>query len=72
MTYHTTKTKRDGSRFRAFGEVIGELKKVHWPSRPEAARLTGIVLVVTIIFGIILGALDYGFAELAGKIFLGR
>jgi len=73
MTYHTPKTKKEGSRFiRAAGEVIGELRKVVWPSRPEAARLTGIVLVVTIIFGVILGALDYGFAELAGKIFLGQ
>ena len=71
MTYHTT--KQGGSRVsRAFGEVIGELKKVHWPSRPEAARLTGIVLVATIIAGALLGAVDFGFAELAGKIFLGR
>ena len=71
MTYHTT--KQGGSRVsRAFGEVIGELKKVHWPSRPEAARLTGLVLVATIIAGALLGAVDFGFAELAGKIFLGR
>jgi len=71
MTYHTT--KQGGSRVsRAFGEVIGELKKVHWPSRPEAARLTGIVLVATIAAGALLGAVDYGFAEAVNKFFLGR
>lgn len=73
MTYHAPKTKQEGSRFiRAAGEVIGELRKVVWLSRREAGYLTGIVLIVTIIFGIILGALDYGFAEVASKIFLGR
>ena len=72
-TYHTTKTKQGGSRFtRAAGGVIGELKKVVWLSRREAAYLTGIVLIVTITFSVILGALDYGFAEAASKIFLGR
>lgn len=73
MTYHTPKAKQEGSRFtRAAGGVIGELKKVVWLSRREAAYLTGIVLIVTITFSVILGALDYGFAEAASKIFLGR
>ncbi len=73
MTYHNPKTKQEGSRFgRVVTDVIGELKKVVWLSRREAGYLTGIVLIVTIIFGVILGALDYGFAEVASKIFLGR
>lgn len=71
MTYHTT--KKGGSRFvRGAREVIGELRKVVWLSRREAAYLTGIVLIITAIFGAILGALDYGFAEVAAKVFLGR
>jgi len=69
MTGHTA--KQDGTRFRRFGEVIAELKKVHWPSRPEAARLTGIVLVATVIAGVLLGAVDFGFAEAVNKLFLG-
>ena len=73
MTYHTPTTKQEGSRFgRAVTGVIGELKKVVWLSRREAGYLTGIVLIVTIIFGVILGALDFGFAEVASKVFLGR
>ncbi len=63
--------KQDGARFRRFGEVIAELKKVVWLSRREAAYLTGIVLVATIIAGALLGAVDFGFAEAVNKFFLG-
>ncbi len=73
MTYHAPKPKQGGSRFvRAATEVINELKKVVWLSRREAVYLTGMVFIITIIFGAILGALDFGFAEAASKIFLGR
>ena len=69
MTYHTA--KQGGTRFRRFGEVIAELKKVIWLSRREAAYLTGIVLVATLIAGALLGALDFGFSELVNKFLLG-
>ena len=69
MTHHTT-TKR--SRFRFIGETIAELKKVVWLSRREAAYLTILVLIVSVIAGLALGGLDIGFAEFAGKFFLGR
>ncbi len=64
-----TKAKR--SRFAVFGEIIGELKKVVWPTRREAIRLSLMVLIVCLVVGIFLGALDYGFAELVAKVFLG-
>ena len=70
MTYRTT--KRGGSRFKIFGEVIAELKKVVWLSRREAVFLTLLVLIVSVIAGLALGGLDIGFAEFAGKFFLGR
>jgi len=69
MTYHTT--KRDGSRFRFFGDVIAELKKVNWLSKREAAYLTILILIVTAIVGVILGALDYGFTGFVSKFFIG-
>ena len=69
MTSHTV--KQGDARFRRFGEVIAELKKVHWPSRPETARLTGIVLVATAVAGALLGAVDFGFAEAVNRLFLG-
>ena len=69
MAHRTGTTKR--SRFRFFGDIIAELKKVVWLTRREAIYLTALVLVVAIIVGSVLGALDYGFAELVGKLFLG-
>ena len=72
VTHHTTTAKRIGSRFRFIGETIAELRKVVWLSRREAAYLSALVLVVSIAAGIFLGAVDYGFAGLVEKIFLGR
>jgi preprotein translocase subunit SecE len=46
-------------------ETIGELRKVSWPSRQEAIRLTQIVIIVIVAMAIILGGLDY----IYGRIF---
>jgi len=72
LTHHAVTTRRSGSKFRFIGETIAELRKVVWLSRREAAYLTVLVLVVSIAAGIVLGAVDYGFAGLVEKIFLGR
>jgi preprotein translocase SecE subunit len=69
MTYPATKKK---GRFKIFGEVIAELKKVVWLSRREAVYLTILVLIISAIAGLALGGLDIGFANFAGKVFLGR
>ncbi len=50
--------------------VAGELKKVAWPSRQEATRLTGIVLIVTGILSLILWGIDTIFTELVDLILL--
>jgi len=71
MTQQIAIVKRVTSRFRFIGEIIAELKKVVWLSRREAAYLTTLVLIVAIIMGLFLGALDYGFTQLVDKIFLG-
>ena len=52
-------------------DTIGELKKVVWLTRRETAYLTVMVIIVTIITGVILGGLDYGFTKLIGKVFIG-
>lgn len=57
-------------RFAFFGDVVGELRKVTWPSRRDTVRLTIMVIVVCVVAGLFLGALDYGFAELVAKVFL--
>jgi len=70
MTQPTTTKKKGFRLFNYFGEIINELKKVVWLTRREIVYLTGLVLVVTIIAGIVLGFLDFGFSELVSKVFL--
>lgn len=59
------------SRFAFIGDIIGELRKVVWPSRRETLRLTAIVIGLCVVAGLVLGLLDYGFAELVTRVFLG-
>lgn len=59
-------------RFRFLGEIISELKKVVWLSRREVTYLTILVIIVSIAAGLLLGSLDYGFAALVERVFLGR
>jgi len=40
-------------------ETTGELRKVNWPTWPEAKRLTGLVLLVMVVVGIFLAGVDY-------------
>lgn len=45
-------------------QVHAELKKVKWPSREETIRMTAVVIVVSVILGVYIGALDYGLTKL--------
>ena len=45
-------------------EVKAELSKVSWPTRPEAVRLTIIVLVAAVLCGMLIGAVDFGLTRL--------
>jgi preprotein translocase subunit SecE len=56
--------KEPNAVVRYYRETVGELKKVVWPTREEAIRLTEIVLVVITIMAIILGTADYLFSQL--------
>ena len=56
--------KEPNAVVRYYRETVGELKKVVWPTREEALRLTWIVLVVITIMAIILGSADYLFSQL--------
>jgi preprotein translocase subunit SecE len=40
-------------------EVRDELKKVVWPTRAEVIRLTGVVILVSLIVGVFLGGTDF-------------
>ncbi len=47
-------------------ETVGELRKVSWPTIPEARRLTYIVLAVVGATSLLLGLLDWVFSKLVG------
>jgi preprotein translocase SecE subunit len=65
----TQKPKNAISRF--FSETIAEMKKVTWLTQREIVYLTGLVLLVAIVAGIILGLFDWGFSELVNKFIVG-
>jgi len=41
-----------------FSDVIDELKKVSWPTKNNAVRLTLIVIVISLIIGAYVGIID--------------
>ena len=53
-----------GGLFKFVGEVISELKKVTWPTREEATRLTLLVLAVSVSVGTALWIIDSIFTQL--------
>jgi preprotein translocase subunit SecE len=44
-------------------ETRQELDKVTWPTREETIKLTQTVIIVTVVFALYLGTLDYLFTE---------
>jgi preprotein translocase subunit SecE len=53
-------------------EVQDELKKVVWPTREEAIRLTGVVIIVSVGVGLFLGGADLILTKLIELIVLKR
>ncbi len=51
-------TKQEGGIGRWFRETRSELRKVVWPTREEAIKLTRIVVLVSLAMGAFLGLLD--------------
>ena len=50
-------------RISYIADVFSELRKVTWPTREEAWRLTITVIMITVAVGLILGGIDSLFAE---------
>ncbi len=55
---------------RFFAEIWSELLKVIWPTRRDVTYLTFVVIVVAIIMGAVLGALDFAFGWLIDQTLL--
>ncbi len=51
-------SRQERSIQRWFRETRGELRKVVWPTREEALRLTYIVIGVALFMGLVLGLAD--------------
>ena len=60
--------KKSNPVTRYFRDTSAELKKVTWPTRREATKLTIIVLIVVGFMSALLGTLDYVFSRLMGFI----
>jgi preprotein translocase subunit SecE len=50
--------KKPNAISRYFRETVGELRKVNWPTWPEARQLTYIVIAVMFVMGIYLSIVD--------------
>jgi preprotein translocase subunit SecE len=59
----TTK-KQPNVIVRTVRETVAELRKVTWPTRPEATQLTIVVLVVLAVMSAFLGTMDFLFSRL--------
>jgi preprotein translocase subunit SecE len=51
-------------------DIISELRKVVWPTRQDVVYLTIVVVIVTLILGAVLGAIDIAFGWLIEKTLL--
>jgi preprotein translocase subunit SecE len=57
---------------RYFRDTRAELRKVTWPTREEAWKLTLIVLGTVLVMSIILGAADFIFGKIMQGIIVGN
>lgn len=63
----TAKKTRSESRNPVVAYFVGafeEFGKVTWPTKEQAALLTGIVIAVSVVFGILFGVYDFGLTAL--------
>jgi len=49
---------------------FAEIKKVKWPTRKEAAKLTFAVIMFAIMFAVFTSVLDFGINKLFEELFL--
>lgn len=60
VTRESVRNIRPGQFIR---DIMGELRKVSWPTREEVVRLTAVVLLISLAIGFLLGVLDMGFSR---------
>jgi preprotein translocase subunit SecE len=53
-----------------FRDSWREVKKVTWPTRKNALKMTTSVVIFTVVFALFTSIVDYGFNQLVERIFL--
>ncbi|MQA97150.1 MAG: preprotein translocase subunit SecE [Streptosporangiales bacterium] len=76
MTQTTTEDKQEkpGKKRRTspivfYRQVVGELRKVIWPTRKQLITYTTVALVFVLVMVAIIFGLDWAFGELVLKVF---
>ncbi len=59
-----TKEQQENPVARRVRETRSELRKVVWPTREETIRLTGVVIAISIVIGLLLFSADAIFSAL--------
>ena len=54
---------------RNFEDILGELRKVIWPTRKELVTYTVVCLVFVLFMVVVVTSLDYGFTKLVFVVF---
>jgi preprotein translocase subunit SecE len=55
--------KTNGKPQILLNDLMGELKKVSWPTRTQTIRLTSIVILISLIIGLYIGIIDFLLAK---------
>ena len=50
------------------GDLRQEFKRINWPSRNEALRMSGVVIAISVVVAVFLGALDFLFVSVLEKL----
>ncbi len=50
-------------------EVQAELKKVTWPTRAETIKLTGVVVIISVLVALFIGGLDAGLLQITSLLY---
>ena len=70
MKNRTTTAVKRANPATFVADTIGELRKVVWLTRREIVYLTGLVVLVTVVVGLVLGLIDFGFSKVVDNLFL--
>jgi preprotein translocase subunit SecE len=64
-------SKRDNRTTPAvfFRQIVGELRKVIWPTRKELVTYTVVCMTFVVFMVIVVTSLDYGFTKLVFEVF---